>query len=55
MLQQEDDMSLSGSMVGKLDKAMYGTRDAPQIWQETVEATMLELVFRSSMLHPVVC
>ena len=32
-LPREDDMSLSGNMVGKLDKAMYGTRDAPQIWQ----------------------
>jgi hypothetical protein len=32
----QDPMSLDPSVVGKLEKAMYGTRDAPQIWQGEV-------------------
>ena len=32
-LPSEDPMSEGGNMVGKLDKAMYGTRDAPAAWQ----------------------
>ena len=44
--------SRSGRIVGKLNKAMYGTRDAPQIWQEVVEAKMTGLGFRASILHP---
>ena len=30
----EDPLSASGRYVGKLDSAMYGTRDAPMIWQD---------------------
>ena len=29
-----------GSVVGKLKKAMYGTRDAPQIWSQVVQEAM---------------
>ena len=36
----EDRMSHTGRYLGKLNKAMYGTRDAPQIWQEVVEGKM---------------
>ena len=31
---------------------MYGTRDAPQIWQEVVESKMKSLDFQASGLHP---
>ena len=33
----EDPMSEGGTRVGKLDKAMYGTRDAPAEWQAKLE------------------
>ena len=33
-------------MVGKLDRAMYGARDAPATWQAELEKTMSELGFR---------
>ena len=39
-LPQEDPMSSSGLYVGKLVKAMYGTRDAPMVWQGEVRRTM---------------
>ena len=39
-------------MVGKLQCAMYGARDAPQIWQEEVGATLGTLGFTSSMHQP---
>ena len=48
----EDPHHASGNMVGKLHKAMYGTRDAPQIWQEVVESKMCSLGFKRSYLHP---
>lgn len=39
-------------MMGKLKKAMYGTRDAPQIWSGTVKGKMVEVGFGASQLHP---
>ena len=47
-----EDAAYKSGMVGKLVKAMYGTRDAPLIWQETVEANMQSLGFLPSKLHP---
>ena len=41
----EDPMSKDGYM-GKLDKAMYGTRGVPQVWQEEVRSTMSSLNFK---------
>ena len=35
-LPEEDPMSESGLYVGVLDKAMYGTRDAPAVWQDEI-------------------
>jgi len=43
-LPDEDNMKQKG-FVGKLIKAMYGTRSAPQIWQEVVRKKMLGLGF----------
>lgn len=37
--------------MGLLVKAMYGTRDAPQIWAEEVKKDMDQLQFESSVLH----
>ena len=45
-LPAEDPMSEGGTRVGKLDKAMYGTRDAPTEWQAKLERTMIKLGFR---------
>lgn len=41
-----------GSVVGLLKKSMYGTRDAPQIWQEVVQRVMETIGFQTSLLHP---
>ena len=51
-LPKEDPRSRKGDTLGKLIKAMYGTRDAPQIWQEVVKEKMKKLGFLVSMLHP---
>ena len=53
-LPPEDPDSLSGEFYGKLEKAMYGTRDAPQIWQAVVRETMERLGFQVSVLHPAI-
>lgn len=38
--------------MGKLRKAMYGTRDAPHIWSVTVKQQMMSIWIESSVLHP---
>ena len=50
-LPSEDPMSEEGYM-GKLSKAMYGTRDAPQVWQEEVRATMMAMGFTECITQP---
>jgi hypothetical protein len=50
-LPRQDPQS-GGSQVGVLDKAMYGTRDAPLIWRATVDKMMKKLGFTSSMFQP---
>ena len=50
-LPSEDPNSKLGLM-GKLDKAMYGTRDAPQVWQEEVRGTMKSLGFKECVTQP---
>ena len=39
-------------LVGKLLKAMYGTRDAPKIWSKTVKRMMIKMGFQPSMVQP---
>jgi hypothetical protein len=41
-----------GKYYGLLEKAMYGARDAPQIWQEVVAEVMMRLGFKASLHHP---
>ena len=48
----QDPMSLDPFVVGKLEKAMYGTRDAPQIWQGEVRKVMKKLGFEVSLREP---
>ena len=50
-LPQQDSRSADKSVVVVLRKAMYGTPDAPQIWQEEVEKAMRDLGFELSILH----
>ena len=41
-----------GGYIGKLIKAMYGTRSAPLAWQKLVKKTMLELEFTVCVTTP---
>ena len=51
-LPEEDEMSKSGLYVGKLIKAMYGTRDAPAVWQLELEGTLRDMGFVTSKSTP---
>ena len=48
----EDPLEASGRYVGKLERAMYGTLDAPMICQDHLRKTLLDLKFRESVTHP---
>ena len=50
-LPPEDPLSASGRNVGKLERAMYGTRDAPMIWQDHLRETLLDMKFKESVTH----
>ena len=51
-LPEQDPRAAGGSVVGVLVKAMYGTRDAPQIWADEVRRTMESIGMRASQLQP---
>ena len=51
-LPPEDPLAASGRYVGKLERAMYGTRDAPMIWQDHLRKTLLAMNFTESVTHP---
>ena len=40
------------NVIGKLKKALYGTRDAPQLWQKTLTAVLLKIGFKGIQLQP---
>ena len=44
-LPDDDERRAGGANVGKLNKAMYGTRDAPAEWSRLVKSMMVELNF----------
>ena len=46
------DKRYGSNEVGKLVKAMYGTRDAPQIWQNEVRGALEALGLAVSVLQP---
>ena len=50
-LPPEDPQSTRGK-VGILKRALYGTRDAPQIWQDHVNDVLRGLGYRASDYHP---
>jgi hypothetical protein len=51
-LPPEDPNYRRGKYYGLLGKAMFGARDAPQIWQEVVAEVMMRLGFKASLHHP---
>ena len=51
-LPTEDPASASGTMVGKLEKALYGTRDAPQAWLDELSRTLTAIGFKMSIRYP---
>ena len=51
-LPPEDPMSSSGSFVGRLLKAMYGTRDAPQVWADHLGSILCKIGFQESVYMP---
>lgn len=48
---ERDDMAKRGNQMGRLVKAMYGTRDAPQMLSVDVRAVTGRLGYRASVLH----
>ena len=48
----QDPLAASGLYVGKLERAMYVTRDAPMIWQDHLGKTLLVMKFKESVTHP---
>ena len=40
------------NVVGRLKKALYGTRDAPQLWQQTLTKVLVKMGFEGSRLQP---
>ena len=51
-LAPEDPLSASGRYVGKLERVMNGTRDAPMVWQDHLRKTLLDMKFKESVAHP---
>ena len=51
-LPPEDSLSASDRYVGKFERAMYGTEDAPMIWQDHLRETRLDMMFKESVTHP---
>ena len=50
-LPPEDPLEASGRYVGKLERAMYGTREAPMTWQDHLRKTLLDMKFKESVTH----
>ena len=51
-LAAEDPKSCVAGLLGKLRKALYGTQDAPAVWQKVVKEVMLSLGFVCSSSNP---
>ena len=51
-LPPEDPRSHEPGILGRLIRAMYGCRDAPQIWQAEVAKAMTAIGFRTSNTQP---
>ena len=53
-LPPEDAKSEGGQLMGRLNKAMYGLRDAPQVWQQEVRRILKGMGFIESVTSPCV-
>ena len=53
-LPEMDEDAKDGTKIGMLRKALYGTRDAPRLWQKHLKGIMVSLGFCESQLHPCV-
>ena len=53
-LPDEDSRKLGGQSVGRLRKAMYGTLDAPAVWQRLVQRVLCSMGFTASRTIPCV-
>ena len=51
-LPSEDPLAASGEFVAKLVRSLYGTRDAPQIWQDHLRRSLQNLGFREAVSTP---
>ena len=51
-LPRRDPWSTDGKWAGKLERAFYGSRDAPQIWQHEVSDSLTKLGFQRSVFQP---
>ena len=51
-LPPEDPQSKCGQTLGKLQKTLHGTRDAPLCWQKVVKKLMLKNRFRANTMSP---
>ena len=47
-LTTEDPPSINGNMVGKLENALYGARDAPPAWHDELTRSLTETGFTTS-------
>ena len=50
----EEDPKYNTGVVGRLKKAMYGTRGAPHVWQKVVRNSMISLGFEMNPIFPCV-
>merc|ERR1712026_475358 len=53
-LPEEDEGRDGGRKMGLLNKAMYGLRDAPQVWQQEVRRILGGMGFQESITSPCV-
>ena len=51
-LPSSDPLAAGGFHVGRLNRALYGTRDAPLLWQKELGQTLAKLDFVQSRLQP---
>ena len=49
---EEDKKPEDGDVVGKLLKALYGTREAPQSWQHHISKFLIDLGFQAGVGNP---
>ena len=47
-----DPLSASGRYVGNFERAMCGTQDAPMIWHDHLQKTLVDMKFKESVTLP---